>query len=307
MEIYHPRDEELIREMRRVRRSYKRKRLIWGILILLILSIAAGIFVFNRYYRLAVTHGSAMGSTLPEGSLVLVRKTEDGQTYKAGDILLYDKRFAKPVDVEVLSTKGKPRKFCRYILYRDMGTTRQYYAVEGGKAAWHVTADKADEFESSEEGIVRIETDNLPNGEYWLKEVFASYGHDLVKEPTPFNVNNPVKTQIKRVLAAPGDRVVLSPATETRVNGQRINTAYTSGRTADASVEARRVSVPQGRYFVQGDQLSLSVDSRDTDYSMVTDDEIIGRAEFVLWPVRAIGDLTGTRTTAADGEPEVAE
>ena len=41
MEIYHPRDEELLREMRRVRRSDRRKRLSIGLSILLILSIAA--------------------------------------------------------------------------------------------------------------------------------------------------------------------------------------------------------------------------------------------------------------------------
>ena len=307
MEIYHPRDEELIREMRRVRRSYKRKRLIWGFLILLILSIAAGIFVFNRYYRLAVTHGSAMGSTLPEGSLVLVRKTEEGTGYQAGDIILYEKRFTKPVEVEVLSEKGKPRKFCKYILYREMGTTKQYYAASADGKVWHVSADKADQFESTEEGIVRLETDDLPNGEYWLREVFASYGHDLLKDPVPFNVNNPEKTQMKRILAAPVDRVVLSPATETRVNGYPISTAYTSGRTTDSEIEARRVNVQQGKYFVQGDQLSLSVDSRNTDYSTVSEAEILGRAEFVIWPVRAFGDLTGVQTTVTGGEPEVAE
>ena len=307
MEIYHPRDEELLREMRRVRRSYKRRRLIWGLSILLILSIAAGLFVFHRYYQLAVMHGTAMGSALPEGSLVLVRKTESGKTYEAGDIILYEKRFTKPVDVEVFSEKGKPRKFCKYILYREMGTTKQYYAAAADGSVWHVTADRADQFESTEEGIVRLETDDLPNGEYWLREVFASYGHDLLKDPIPFNVNNAEKTQMKRILAAPGDRIVLSPATETRVNGQRINTAYTSGRTADASPEARRVNVNQGRYFVQGDQLTLSVDSRDTDYGIVSEDEILGRAEFALWPIRAFGSLTGTPTTVADGEAEVTE
>ena len=307
MEIYHPRDEELIREMRRVRRSYKRRRLIWGILILLILSIAAGIFVFNRYYRLAVTHGTAMGSTLPEGSLVLVRKTEDSLDHQAGDIILYEKRFTQPVDVEVFSTKGKPRRFCKYVLYREMGTTKQYYAASADGSVWHVTVDRADQFESTEEGIVRIETDDLTNGEYWLREVFASYGHDLLTDPIPFNVNNPEKTQMKRIIAAPGDRVVLSPATETRVNGYPINTAYTSGRTADSEIEARRVNVPQGRYFVQGDQLSLSVDSRQTEYSTVSREEVLGRAEFVLWPIRAFGDLTGAQTTVTDGEAEAAE
>ena len=89
MEIYHPKDEELLREMRRVRRSAKRKRLIWGFVIWLLLSIAAGIILFNRFYMLSVVQGPAMGDTLPAGSLVLVRRAEQGKSYEAGDILLY--------------------------------------------------------------------------------------------------------------------------------------------------------------------------------------------------------------------------
>ena len=89
MEIYHPRDEELLREMKRVRRSDRRRRLCRGLIILLTLSIAVGLFVFLRYYQLAVAHGTGMGDTLPEGSLLLIRKPEAGQTYQAGDVILY--------------------------------------------------------------------------------------------------------------------------------------------------------------------------------------------------------------------------
>ena len=89
MEIYHPRDEELLREMKRVRRSDRRRRLCRGLIILLTLSIAVGLFVFLRYYQLAVAHGTGMGDTLPEGSLLLIRKPEAGQVYNAGDIILY--------------------------------------------------------------------------------------------------------------------------------------------------------------------------------------------------------------------------
>ena len=53
MEIYHPRDEELLREMRRVRRSDRRKRLSIGLSILLILSIAAGCDARARHGRYA--------------------------------------------------------------------------------------------------------------------------------------------------------------------------------------------------------------------------------------------------------------
>ncbi len=307
MEIYHPRDEELLREMRRVRRSDRRKRLCIGLSILLILSIATGLFVFHRYYQLAVMHGAAMGGTLPEGTVVLVRKPETGKTYEAGDILLFEKRLAKPVELTILSPKGKTRRYCKYILYRDVGTTRQYFSTAGGTAVWLADQANADVFQSSDEGTVTIATEDLKNGEYHLQEVMASYGQDLLKDPIPFSVNNPVRTQMKRVIAGPGERVVLSPYAETRVNGREIDRSYTSGRTEDAAPEGRRVIVPKDRYFVQGDQLSLSLDSRETDYNTVADEEILGRAEFALWPLQCFGDLTGRQTTVAGSETEAAE
>ena len=307
MEIYHPRDEELLREMKRVRRSDRRRRLCRGLIILLTLSIAVGLFVFLRYYQLAVAHGTGMGDTLPEGSLLLIRKPEAGQVFHAGDIILYEKRLAKPVELTILSPKGKTRRYCRYVLYRDVGTTRQYYASTEGGNAWISTVTGADIFESTEEGTVSIGTENLKNGEYWLKEVEASYGQAVLTDPIPFAVVNPVKTQLKRVLAGPGERVVLSPYAETRVNGLEISTDYTSGRTEDAAPEGRRVIMARDRYFVQGDQLSLSVDSRDTDYGTVSEGEILGRAEFILWPLQHFGSLTGRYKTAAGNETEAAE
>ena len=50
MEIYHPQDEELIREMRRVRRTGKRKRILWGLLIgLVLMVIHCGLRLFYSY------------------------------------------------------------------------------------------------------------------------------------------------------------------------------------------------------------------------------------------------------------------
>lgn len=307
MEIYHPRDEELLREMRRVRRADRRRRVTWGLAVLLILALAAGWFVFNRYYRLAVIHGPGMGDTLPEGTLVLVRRIEPSTTYVSGDVILYEKRLAQPVDITILSPKGKTRDYCRYILYRDVGTTRQYFSTADGSAAWIDNTTNADIFEADANGTLHLSTEDLKNGEYWLKEVQASYGQDVLTDPIPFSVNNPIRTQIKRVLAAPGERVVLSPYAETRVNSRLIDTSYTSGRTADANPDARRVIVARNHYFVQGDQLSLSVDSRETDYSTVSSEEVLGRAEFALWPIRCFGDLTGKQTTVSGTEAEEAE
>ena len=307
MEIYHPRDEELLREMRRVRRSAKRKRLIWGLVIWLLLSIAVGILLFNRFYMLSVVQGPAMGDTLPSGSLVLVRRSEKDKSYKAGDILLYEKTMATPVEMTVLSPKGKIRDYCKYIIYRDLGSTRQYLTHEDGKVKWISDEDSAEEFESDQEGTLQLNTDGMPNGEYWLREVHASYGQRVLEDPIPFNVNNPVLTQVKRVIAGPGDRIVLSPYQAMRVNSRGLNHTLTSGREEDVYVEARRVNVTEGEYFVQGDQLSLSTDSRERDFGNVSQAEVLGRAEFALWPIRCFGDLTGQRVTAETAGQEGTE
>lgn len=304
MEIYHPRDEELLREMRRVRRSAKTKRLLWGLLISLALAVAAGIFVFNRYYQFAVMRGPAMADTLPSGSLVLVRRAEEGRKYTAGDILLYEKRTSSIIEMTILSPKGKTRDYCEYRLFRDMGTTRQYLLREDGEVSWVKDISKGELFTTSPEGVLELDTEGLPNGEYFLRETRASYGQDVLAEPIPVMVNNPVQTQLKRVLAAPGDRVVLSPYAETRVNGQEISRLKTSGRTADASVDARRVIVGNNDYFVQGDQLSLSVDSRSRDFDTVSRNEVLGQAEFVIWPIRAFGSLVEAPAAQAGGQEE---
>ena len=307
MEIYHPRDEELLREMRRVRRAAKRKRLIWGFMIWLLLSIAAGFFLFNRFYLLTIVRGPAMADTLPAGSLVLVRRTEEGKTYTAGDILLYEQTMAAPAEVRVLSPKGKIRDFCRYVVYRDLGSTRQYLTRNDGKVTWIAEQDDADTFESGQEGVLLLDTKGMPNGEYWLKEVYASYGQSVLVDPIPFNVSNPVLTQIKRVLAAPGDRLVLSPYTAIRINSRDLDRTFTSGRSEDVDTGTRRVNVRDGEYFVQGDQLSLSVDSRNRDFGNITQEEVLGRAEFALWPIRCFGDLTGQAVTVENAGQEGAE
>ena len=89
MEIYHPEEKEVLREMRRVRRKAKRGRLAWGLLIWLALAAATGWFVFNRFYTLALVQGPAMGDTILSGSLVLCKRNNGAQPQQ-GDIVLYE-------------------------------------------------------------------------------------------------------------------------------------------------------------------------------------------------------------------------
>ena len=202
MEIYHPQDEELVREMRRVRRAGKRKRILWGLLAGLVLSALFGWLVFTRYYALAVCEGPGMGTAVPGGSLVLVRRGTEG--IRQGDLVLY-------------------------------------------------------------------ETDHG-----W---------------------------QLKRVTAAAGDRVVISPYEGVRVNSAGIAAGTFAGRTEDTGLTAWRLTVPEGELFVQGDQLSLSVDSRFRNVGTVKTEKVVGKAAFILWPLSRFGTPDTTlRTEGGAGE-----
>ena len=88
MEGYAPDDRELMREMRRTRRSQKVKRLLWGLFIWAFLSAAVGIFLMYQFFTLAVVHGPGMGEAAPSGSVLLVRRAREGQPAARGDVIL---------------------------------------------------------------------------------------------------------------------------------------------------------------------------------------------------------------------------
>lgn len=114
MELYRPTEKDLLREMRRVRRINKRKRLALGLLIWMTLASVSGWYVFNRFYTLAVVHGAGMNNTLLSGSVVLCRRTQ-GALPKVGDVILFEhgsswqlKRVAaREGDSVAISQQGK--------------------------------------------------------------------------------------------------------------------------------------------------------------------------------------------------------
>ena len=89
MELYQPTEEDLLREMRRVRNKNRRRRLAWGLLIWLTLASVAGWYVFNRFYTLAVVRGAGMNSSLLSGSVVLCSRTQ-GARPRVGDVILFE-------------------------------------------------------------------------------------------------------------------------------------------------------------------------------------------------------------------------
>ena len=115
---------------------------------------------------------------------------------------------------------------------------------------------------------------------------------DVVVFERPPAVNfgdDSVEDLIKRVIGLPGDILEFRDCA-VFVNGQLLDEPYTDGACTEApnaTVDPEqdgRIAVPQGEYFVMGDNRrpQQSYDSRFWGY--VDDDLIIGRAFVVIWP-----------------------
>ena len=103
------------------------------------------------------------------------------------------------------------------------------------------------------------------------------------------------------MLAREGDQVVVSPYVHLRVNGVTLAEPETTGRNLDAGIRTRRLNLEEGTLFVEGDQLSLSVDSRHAHYETVLEEKVIGKVRFVLWPAYRIGAVGSEEPAQEDG------
>jgi signal peptidase I len=91
--------------------------------------------------------------------------------------------------------------------------------------------------------------------------------------------DNPVDDYIKRVIGVPGDTVEIEDG-RVYINGQVVNEPYLSNVIPDS--QRGKWTVPEGSYFVMGDNRPHSSDSRS--WGMLSGDLIIGKAWISYWP-----------------------
>jgi len=140
-------------------------------------------------------------------------------------------------------------------------------------------------FHSHERVIVNLLIYNISKPEYGDVVVF-----DVPEEDRRF---------IKRIIGVPGDTIRVE-GDQLYINDELITEPYLTDAIAESMAEGLTYNgigdsfsfpnerypdnvVPEGMYYVMGDNRGYSKDSRAIGY--VSEDEIIGRADVVMWPL----------------------
>ena len=99
------------------------------------------------------------------------------------------------------------------------------------------------------------------------------------------------KILVKRCIAGPGQWVDIDEEGNVYVDGKLLDEPYLKEKSfGDCNLELP-YQVPDNRYFCMGDHRSTSVDSRHTEIGCVSEEQIVGKIVFRVWPLPDFGTL----------------
>ena len=104
-----------------------------------------------------------------------------------------------------------------------------------------------------------------------------------------FYYNN--KILVKRVIAGPGDWVHIRDDGTVKVNDVVLQEPYLKEKALGECNINLPYQVPDNRYFVMGDHRATSIDSRNTAVGCVSEEQIVGKISFCLWPFDRLGGV----------------
>ena len=99
------------------------------------------------------------------------------------------------------------------------------------------------------------------------------------------------KILVKRCIAGPGQWVDIDEDGNVSVDGKLLEEPYLTEKSLGGSNIELPYQVPDNRYFCMGDHRSTSVDSRHTEIGCVSEEQIVGKIVFRVFPFGGFGRL----------------
>ena len=94
---------------------------------------------------------------------------------------------------------------------------------------------------------------------------------------------------IKRVIASAGDWVDIDDEGNVFVNEEQLDEPYISEKALGECNIDLPYQVPDGKCFVMGDHRAVSIDSRNKSIGCVSNDMVVGKILFRVWPLSGLG------------------